>query len=768
MASAVFIWHTLRAVNTARPCRFCIPPLVALLLVVLWALAGYRAYSDRERVIAAKEVELTKLVVAVEEQTLRLFRLTEATLITTSRWIEEHPGVYPGQDPSFIDLVSNLKRLSDDTFEIRIMDTRGGAHIVPAPTRQAVASLADREYFRVQQDPRTRGLFISDPLPSRVNGRWSIPVTFPVLAPDRQFSAVTAAIQFERIARPLEEMRQKPNGSVTLIKTNGVTLFRTPAIEGSIGKNIAQAPDFIEHLNAKERGVYRVKGAFDGVERMIGHARLASYPVIIAVTASVDDALAPWRRELYQLLAFVFAVSGFALFFSHRSMRTARLAQQKLADSEQRFRTLIEHAPDAILVFDADERRIVDANPMAEKLFERTRGELLSGGVERFYEPIQPGGLSAAESIRDTQERCFRGESVLVERRILSASGRQKIVEVRVDDMSAGGRRLARGSFIDISERKAAETALRDSETRLRMLMETSPLPMLIATLPPEGKTLTLNQRFSEVIGYTIEDIPNLDAWWPRVYPDPGYRMEVQRRWSDTLQRMLDDGDGFLAEPVAAELTCKNGSRRFVEIHMSVHADRCLVVFNDLTQRHADELELARIAHYDILTNLPNRRLLTDRMEQVIARTRRKGRMLALCYLDLDEFKPVNDQHGHEAGDKVLIEAARRMSDAIRTEDTAARLGGDEFVLLLADFEHLSECEAVLARVVSSLAMPFVLDENVSVVLSASVGVALFPEGGETPDELMRNADQAMYAAKRAGRNRISFFALNRGKEGTA
>jgi diguanylate cyclase (GGDEF)-like protein/PAS domain S-box-containing protein len=752
--------------STDPKSRFAIPPLVALLLAVLWAVAGYQAYADRERVIAAKEVELAKLVVAVEAQTVRLFRLTEATLVATGRWIEEHPGVYPGQHPSFIDMVSSLKRLSDDTLEVRILDSKGGVHVVPAPTRVAVANVAERKAFQVQRDPRTRGLFIGDPMLSSINARWVVPVSYPVLGPDPQFSVVAAPIQIESIARPFEAQRLKPNGSITLLKTNGVTLFRTPAIEGYIGKNIAQAPDFIEHLNAKERGVYRVKGAYDGVDRMVGHVRLASYPVIIAVTASVDDALLPWRRELYQSLLFVFAVSGFALFFSHRSVRSAQQAQQKLAESEQRFRTLIEHAPDAILVFDADEERVVEANPMAEKLFERTRGELLSGGVERFYAPIQPDGLSATESIRDVQERCFKGESVLVERHIVSSSGKGKVVEVRVDNMSDGNRRLARGSFIDITERKAVETALRESEARLRVLMETSPLPMLIATPPPQGRTLMLNQRFEEIIGYTLGDIPNLDAWWLRAYPDPGYRMEAQRRWSESMRRMIEADRHSLLEPFAAEIVCKDGWRRFVEIHMSVYGDRCLVVFNDLTQHHADEVELARIANYDILTNLPNRRLLTDRMEQAIARSRRKDRLLAVCYLDLDEFKPVNDLHGHEAGDKVLVDAAARMGEAIRAEDTAARLGGDEFVLLLADIESRDECESVLARVMSSLAMPFVLKENVSVTLSASIGVALFPEGGETPDELMRNADQAMYAAKRAGRNRISYFALNSGKEG--
>lgn len=732
--------------------------MVALLLAVLWMLAGYRAYTERERVIAAKELELNKLVVVVEEQTLRLFRLAEATLITTSRWIEEHPGSYPGQDASFIDLLGNLRRLSDDALEIRIIDAKGGAHVVPTPNRLAVANLAEREHFRVQQNPQTRGLFIGDPILSHINNRWIVPVSYPVLSADKQFSVVTAAIQLDRVARPFEAQREKPNGSITLLKTNGVTLLRTPSLANSTGKSIAQAPDFVEQLNAKERGLYRVKGAFDGVERMVGHARLSSYPIIIAVTASVDDALRPWWRELYQLLAFVVAVSGFALLFSHRAVRATRAAQQKLADSERRFRTLIEHAPDAILVFDADEKRIIEANPMAEKMFERTRGELLSGGIERFYAPIQPDGLPVAESIHEAQARSFRGESVLVERRLRNSSGQEITVEVRIDDMSEGGRHLSRGSFIDISERKAAETALRESETRLRLLVETSPLPMLVATPPPEGRVLMLNERFTEIIGYSIDEIANLDAWWPRAYPDLGYRMEVQRRWSEVVQRMLGAGRHTLEEPFAAEITCKDGKLRFIEIHMSLHADRCLVVFNDLTQRRAYEQELARIAHFDILTNLPNRRLLTDRMEQALSRTRRKGRMLAVCYLDLDKFKPINDQHGHEAGDKVLIEAARRMSESIRTEDTAARLGGDEFVLLLADLELLSECDRVLGRVITSLANPFALSHTVSVSLSASIGVALFPDGGETPDELMRHADQAMYAAKQGGRNRISFF----------
>ncbi len=743
-------------VEHGRP--LAIPSLVALLLAALWALAGYQVYAERKVVIASKEVELTRLVVAVEEQTLRLFKLTEATVVAASHWIEEHPGVYPGQDPSFIELVTTLGQLSDGAIELRIIDAQGGAHLVPAQTRQPVASLAERTHFRIQQDPRTRGLFISDPVLSHINKKWVVPVSYPIRGADNQFSVVVAAIQLDRITPPFEAQRQKPNGSITLLKRNGVTLVRIPSIEGSFGKSIAEAPDFIAHLSVKERGVYRVKGAYDGVERMVGHVRAANYPVIIAVTASLDDVLAPWWHQLGRIIMLMSLVTASAIYFTCRFLRVERAARSRLAQSEHRFRTLIEYAPDAIVVFDVDARRLIDANPMAEKLFESTREELLHAGVERFYAPIQPDGLTAGDSIRQAQKRAFSGESVLIERSIRNASGKELIVEARVDDMSQGRRRLVRTSFIDISERKRAEMALRESEAQLRLLVETSPLPMLVATPPPEGRLVMLNECFSKLFGYAAEDIPDLSAWWPQAYPDPAYREEVRRRWGEALQDMLAAGHHSLEKPFAAELACKNGNRRFVEIHVSIQPDRCLVVFHDLTQRRDYEQQMARIAHYDVLTGLPNRRLLTERMDQAIARSLRNGKLLAVCYLDLDHFKEVNDRYGHEAGDRVLVQTAQRMVESIRTEDTAARLGGDEFVMLLVDLDSIEECERAVARVLSSLADLFELEQGISALLSASIGVAVFPGHGSTPDELLRNADQAMYGAKQAGRNRMNFF----------
>jgi diguanylate cyclase (GGDEF)-like protein len=167
--------------------------------------------------------------------------------------------------------------------------------------------------------------------------------------------------------------------------------------------------------------------------------------------------------------------------------------------------------------------------------------------------------------------------------------------------------------------------------------------------------------------------------------------------------------------------------------------------------------ELDRIAHYDPLTGIPNRRLLADNMNQAIARARRQGKSLAVCYLDLDGFKPINDQYGHAAGDAMLVEIAERLKQVLRVEDTLARLGGDEFVLILADLNQKDEIVAVLERILMAVSSEIHLGRQ-SVRISASIGVTLFPEDASDPDTLMRHADQAMYLAKESGKNRYQLF----------
>lgn len=210
---------------------------------------------------------------------------------------------------------------------------------------------------------------------------------------------------------------------------------------------------------------------------------------------------------------------------------------------------------------------------------------------------------------------------------------------------------------------------------------------------------------------------------------------------SDAAQA-IKAGDIAIRAPLA-------GPREVIEVAID---------FNTMVDAWATSLkELEFRANHDVLTGLPNRLLLADRMMQAIKRTKRDKTLLAVCFLDLDNFKPVNDQHGHTAGDQLLIEVGRRIGLVLRSDDTVARLGGDEFVLIINNLKNVIEIEQALLRLLEALNAPYHVDEE-EIGLSASIGVAVYPLDDNDPDTLLRHADHAMYVAKQSGKNQISFF----------
>lgn len=178
---------------------------------------------------------------------------------------------------------------------------------------------------------------------------------------------------------------------------------------------------------------------------------------------------------------------------------------------------------------------------------------------------------------------------------------------------------------------------------------------------------------------------------------------------------------------------------------------------HDANERNRYQHELEFLAHHDALTQLPNRILLADRLDQAIARMQRAQRLLAIVYLDLDDFKPVNDRLGHKAGDQLLVMVAQRLKEHTRADDTVCRLGGDEFVLLLGDLGTIEECTQTIERLIAALGRTYTLDQQ-PVHITASIGMTVYPFDDADADTLMRHADQAMYVAKQSGRNRFHLF----------
>jgi len=184
-------------------------------------------------------------------------------------------------------------------------------------------------------------------------------------------------------------------------------------------------------------------------------------------------------------------------------------------------------------------------------------------------------------------------------------------------------------------------------------------------------------------------------------------------------------------------------------------------VFSDVTDERQEAERIRYRASYDALTGLPNRSLLHDRLSQSLAKASREQGLLAVLFLDLDGFKPVNDIMGHLVGDQLLMAVAQRLKDCVRESDTVARIGGDEFVIVLPDVAGVDDASLVAGKVVQSLHERFALENGNTAQIGTSIGIALYPENGLTAEELIRRADQSMYCAKQAGKSR---YVLSEGR----
>jgi diguanylate cyclase (GGDEF)-like protein/PAS domain S-box-containing protein len=268
-----------------------------------------------------------------------------------------------------------------------------------------------------------------------------------------------------------------------------------------------------------------------------------------------------------------------------------------------------------------------------------------------------------------------------------------------------------------------------------------------------QSRIIDVNPAFCRMTGYTRDEVLGrtpaiLHSGYhdKRVYSDIWQQIDSAGYWSGELWNLKKNGDIY---PELICISAISNAQGMVTHYVGIASD--------ISQQKQYEKQLERTAHYDALTGIPNRVLLSDRMKQAIARTKRDQNLMGVCYLDLDGFKPVNDSCGHLAGDQVLVEIARRISGELRECDTVARLGGDEFVVLLPGLHQESECVGTVGRILSIIAQPVLVQDRVF-SLTASIGVTVFPSDNNDPDLLLRHADQAMYRAKQSGKNRFNFY----------
>lgn len=321
------------------------------------------------------------------------------------------------------------------------------------------------------------------------------------------------------------------------------------------------------------------------------------------------------------------------------------------------------------------------------------------------------------------------------------------------------GEIVVEGFIEDITAQKAVLEALEQAELRYRSIFENASEGIFQSTR--DGRYLAANPALARIYGYDsaselVADLADIER---RLYVEGG-RREV------FCQLMEQQGEVLNFE---SEVYRRNGTRIWISenAHVVRGASGEFICYEgtvqDISERKHYQQQLERQANHDLLTGLPNRILLNDRIEQGLARAARLGYYLTLVFIDLDNFKFINDGLGHVAGDELLKSIAARLAGSLRSSDTVARVGGDEFVLVLSDHYRISTVISLLERVLNEIRRPVMLAGR-EFQVGASLGVAMFPDDGEDAQSLLKHADIAMYAAKKRGRNNFQFFThdLNR------
>lgn len=454
-----------------------------------------------------------------------------------------------------------------------------------------------------------------------------------------------------------------------------------------------------------------------------------------------DGSLQWIRWEIIPWLAGDGAVGGIVMFYEDITPR--RQAEAALRQSKELLQLFIAHAPAALAMFDREMRyvsashRWLEENSLVERdIIGRSHYEIVPDIPERWKKAHQRG--LAGETLRADEDRFERADGTV-------EWSRWEVIPWGASDGTIGGIILFAE---DITKHRETDERLRLAASVFTNAREG------ITITDPNGNILEVNEMFTRITGYSREEALGQN---PRLLKSG---VQSDEFYANMWRSLMDEGHW------SGEIWNRNKGGEIIAENLTINSVRdasgkllqYVALFSDITQlkKHAQQLE--HMTHYDVLTSLPNRVLLVDRLHQAMAQAKRRRQILAVAYLDLDGFKEINDEHGRDAGDRLLTSLAFDMKCALREGDTLARLGGDEFVAVLIDLDDAAASVSALDQLREAAAEPVQVG-NLSLRVSASIGVTFYPQSEEAdPDTLLRQADQAMYQAKLAGGNRYHIF----------
>jgi diguanylate cyclase (GGDEF)-like protein/PAS domain S-box-containing protein len=457
---------------------------------------------------------------------------------------------------------------------------------------------------------------------------------------------------------------------------------------------------------------------------------------------------------LRTVIVWLFSVSLALGIYSTLSLLPLRALQRATGDlqrEQERYRGLVESLPVGLLV--CQDGVVVFANPAVCALLGAARAEDLTRRplLGLVHPQSQP-------SVREDMQAFGEGSPVArapQEARFKRLDDQIIDVQIQTTTISYLDAAALQLTVVDITERKKSESDLRLAASVFSHAREG------ISISDALGNILQVNDTFTDITGYSREEALGQNSRMlksgrhgPEFYAAMWHDVSVRGYWSGEIWNRRKNGELFVEMLTVSAVHDANGA-----------ISNYVALFSDITALKEHQHQLEQMAHFDTLTGLPNRLLLSDRLQQAMLQSQRRKNLLAVVCFDLDGFKAVNDAYGHDVGDKLLLELSQRMKDVLRESDTLARPGGDEFIAILVDLTQFHDSEPQLKRLLQAAASPVSVNTEagpVVIQISASAGVTLYPQDNVDADLLMRHADQALYSAKQAGKNRYQLFDVAR------
>jgi diguanylate cyclase (GGDEF)-like protein/PAS domain S-box-containing protein len=719
--------------------------LFAVLMVpALWIVHFVHAASEKERSVEHARSQSASVVRIFQENTERIFLEVDRSL-RLLRLLHQ-------RDPESFDLkfwARNASLMSGSAVNFTLIGADGYVAASTLNLDGQPLYLGNGEHFLKVKKLGADDLYIATAVQGRLTGKWSILVSRKLQGPDGSFAgSIVGAIDPIVIGEFFDGVQLGKDGTIFLRNSDSTLLATRGPTAPPIGTKV-MSPRLQSALEHSTSGHIWGGGAIDGINRLVAYRKSETLPLLFAGGITEEEVFADYRRDekiyLIILVVFTIVVAGAAYLDIRRRLNLAQ-TQRELQSVATRFKSAIENISQGLSMFD-ENNRLVAYNAKYLQLCNLSPGQVRLGCTVKELLELRRASGSLHDNIDSYIEKITNsvanGEQIEITANL--PDGRVlRIVNCPRDD----------GGWVatheDITNQQRAETELASVRNFLDTIIQNMPMPVSIRDAKTK-RFLLVNRAYESLLG-----IPRDQLVGGTVFDH--FPEDVATRLTIYDDEAIEAHDRIVGGEFPME-TKTNGRRvvtttRFVVRDRNQQPQYVISMIDDVTERKRSEAKIERLAHYDGLTNLANRNLFREQIEEHLARLRRMRTEFAVFLLDLDKFKAVNDTLGHQAGDAVLCEVAGRLKASIREVDVAARIGGDEFALIVMPGQgDLKDGMVKLAaRLVDAISEPYDV-QGQKVVIGCSIGVALAPEHGERSDELLRNADLALYKSKNSGRN---------------